>query len=103
LQELGLEITELNALTGLPEDRNGGLCLDLGLLQAKHSNIFQHSHCANSEVIVEWRALTVILLDGIAETMREKLKSLLTPAVIKLAIKAVTAWLDKRSRSALNP
>ncbi|HCF28672.1 MAG TPA: DUF1688 domain-containing protein [Cyanobacteria bacterium UBA11049] len=28
LQELGLEITELNALTGLPEYRNGGLCIN---------------------------------------------------------------------------
>ena len=73
LQELGLEITELNALTGLPEYRNGGLCIDLGLLQAKHSDIFQHPHSADSEVIVEWRALTVILLDRIAETVRQKL------------------------------
>lgn len=73
LQELGLEITELNALTGLPEYRNGGLCIDLGLLQAKHSDIFQHPHSADSEVIVEWRALTVILLDRVAETVRQKL------------------------------
>lgn len=73
MQELGLEITELNALTGLPEYRNGRLCLDLGLLQVKHSNIFQHPHCADSEVIAEWRALTVILLDRVAETVREKL------------------------------
>ncbi len=73
LQELGLEITGLDALTGLPEYRNGGLCLDLGLLQAKHADIFQHPHPADSEVIVEWRALTVILLDRIAEKIREKL------------------------------
>jgi hypothetical protein len=73
LEELGLEITELNALTGLPEYRNGGLCIDLALLQVKHSDIFQHPHSADSEVIVEWRALTVILLDRIAETVRQKL------------------------------
>lgn len=73
LQELGLEITGLNALTGLPEYRNGGLCLDLGLLQVKYPNILQQPHSAGSEVIVEWRALTVILLDRIAEVVREKL------------------------------
>ena len=73
LEELGLEITELNALTGLPEYRNGGLCLDLGLLQAKPPDIFQYPHSADSEVIVEWRALTVILLDRIADTVRQKL------------------------------
>jgi hypothetical protein len=73
LQELGLEITGLNVLTGLPEYRNGGLCIDLGLLQVKHPDIWQKSYSADSEVIVEWRALTVILLDRIAEAIREKL------------------------------
>ncbi|HEY9658120.1 MAG TPA: DUF1688 family protein, partial [Allocoleopsis sp.] len=66
LQELGLKITDLDELTGLPEYRNGGLCLDLGLLQAKHDAAFSQPHSVDSEVIVEWRALTVILLDRIA-------------------------------------
>jgi len=74
LQELGLEITGLDALTGLPEYRNGGLCLDLGLLQPKHPNILQHQHSVDSEIIVEWRALTVISLDYIADTIRSKLR-----------------------------
>lgn len=73
LQELGLEITGLDALTGLPEYRNGGLCLDLGLLQTKHPAVLQERHSAGSEVIVEWRALTVILLDCIAAAVREEL------------------------------
>jgi len=74
LQELGLEIVGLDDLTGLPEYRNGGLCLDLGLLQAKHSAIFQHAHSVGSEIVVEWRALTVILLDQIAATIRQQLE-----------------------------
>jgi hypothetical protein len=73
LQELGLEITGLDDLTGLPEYRNGGLCLDLGLLQAKDLNVFQQAHAVDSEIIVEWRALTVILLDRIAEEIRNQL------------------------------
>jgi Protein of unknown function (DUF1688) len=73
LQELGLEITGLDALTGLPEYRNGGLCLDLGLISVKDSQILRSPHPVSSEVIVEWRALTVILLDRIADTVREKL------------------------------
>ncbi len=73
LQELGLEITELDDLTGLPEYRNGGLCLDLGLLEAKNSAVFKEHHLPGSEVIVEWRALTVSLLDTIAATIRQKL------------------------------
>ncbi|MDK3155118.1 URC4/urg3 family protein [Kamptonema cortianum] len=74
LQEIGLEITQLNALTGLPEYRNGGLCLDLGLLQPKSNRILEQAHQVDSEVIVEWRALTVILLDKIAQVIREKLQ-----------------------------
>ncbi|WP_315790142.1 URC4/urg3 family protein [Fischerella sp. JS2] len=73
LQELGIEITNLDALTGLPEYRNGGLCLDLGLIKAKHPDIFSQPQSVASEVIVEWRALTVILLDQIAATVRTKL------------------------------
>lgn len=73
LQELGLEITGLDALTGLPEYRNGGLCLDLGLLETKHPDILQQPHSTESEIIVEWRALTVILLDQIATAIRQKL------------------------------
>jgi hypothetical protein len=73
LQELGLEITGLDALTGLAEYRNGGLCLDLELLCPKHPEILLKPHPVASEVIVEWRALTVMLLDRIAGTVREKL------------------------------
>ncbi|NMF65446.1 URC4/urg3 family protein [Brasilonema octagenarum] len=73
LQELGLEITGLDVLTGLAEYRNGGLCLDLGLISPKHPEILLQSHSVASEVIVEWRALTVILLDRIAATVRDKL------------------------------
>ena len=73
LQELGLVVAGLDELTGLPEYRNGGLCLDMGLLQAKDAAIFEQSYLPGSEVIVEWRSLTVILLDKIAATMREKL------------------------------
>ncbi|MBD2435692.1 URC4/urg3 family protein [Nostoc sp. FACHB-110] len=73
LQELGLIITDLDALTGLPEYRNGGLCLDLGLISIKDPDIFHSSHSVGSELIIEWRALTVILLDEIAATVRQKL------------------------------
>ncbi|NER45525.1 MAG: URC4/urg3 family protein [Symploca sp. SIO1A3] len=73
LQELGWEITGLDELTGLPEYRNGGLCLDLGLLEVKDTAILDQPHLPGSEVIVEWRALTVCLLDRIADAIRQKL------------------------------
>ena len=73
LQEVGLEITHLDDLTGLAEYRNGGLCVDCGLLEPKHSRVIRDRHRPDSPVIVEWRALTVILLDQIASTIRQKL------------------------------
>jgi len=73
LQALGLTLTELEALTGLPEYRNGGLCLDLGLVQVKDPTLLQQVHTPGSEVIVEWRSLTVILLDKIAAVLRDNL------------------------------
>lgn len=73
LQELGLEVVGLDELTGLAEYRNGGFCVDIGLLQAKDLAIFDESYLPGSEVIVEWRSLTVNLLDKIAGSIREKL------------------------------
>lgn len=73
LQDLGLTITDLDALTGLAEYRNGGLCVDMGLLQPKHEGVLGDRHLPSSEVIVEWRALTVVLLDRIAAAIRSQL------------------------------
>ncbi|MEO0533951.1 MAG: URC4/urg3 family protein [Cyanobacteria bacterium P01_A01_bin.123] len=82
LQDLGLTLTDLDQLTGLAEYRNGGLCLDIGLLQPKQPNITTQSHRPESPVIVEWRALTLVLLDQIADTLRQTLN--LSPAELPL-------------------
>lgn len=73
LQELGLTITDLDQMTGLPEYRNGGLCFDLGLLRLKDEQLLQLHHAPGSELIVEWRSLTVSLLDRIANKICQRL------------------------------
>ncbi len=99
LQELGWEITGLNDLTGLPEYRNGGLCIDLGLIEVKRPNVLRSPHPVSSEVIVEWRALTVIMLDRIAEKIREKLD--MTPKELPLVkILQGGTWLAGRKIAA---
>ena len=70
LQDHGLAVDELDALTGLPEYRNGGLFLDAGVLVPRHGAVLAQPHDATSELVVEWRALTVCLLDRLAEAMR---------------------------------
>eukprot|EP00903_Cladosiphon_okamuranus_P015737 g14525.t1 len=72
-QVAGLVLTDTELMTGLPEYRNGGLLLDMGLLQAKHAEVTEKPHSPEEEVIVEWRALTVCLLDEIAAALRKKL------------------------------
>lgn len=67
LEEFGLQVTELNQLTGLPEYRNGGLLLDLGVLTWRDPAAAQTGHEPNEPLIVEWRALTVCLLDLIGQ------------------------------------
>ena len=60
-------------LTGLAEYRNGGLFVDGGVLVPKHESVVTEAHGPGSEVIVEWRALTVALLDRLAERVRDQL------------------------------
>ncbi|MFL5257865.1 MAG: URC4/urg3 family protein [Rhodopila sp.] len=73
LQSAGLAVVELDSLTGLPEYRNGGLLIDTGALRVKDRALLQTSFAAGDEPIVEWRALTITLLDRIAEQIRRRL------------------------------
>ena len=73
LQEAGIAVTELDALTGLAEYRNGGLFVDTGVLRPKHPGVIGRAHRPDSETVVEWRALTVSLLDRLADRVRDKL------------------------------
>lgn len=103
LQDLGLKIIDLDQMTGLPEYRNGGLCLDLGLLRLKDPKLAEIPHAADSELIVEWRALTVCLLDRIAVTIRNKLD--LTPESLPLVkvLQGGTWTAGRKIAAALRP
>ncbi len=69
----GVQVRGLDALTGLPEYRNGGLFLDAGVLTFKDTAVMQAQWKAGDEMIVEWRALTVALLDELAPLVRAEL------------------------------
>ncbi|MEA2841354.1 MAG: hypothetical protein QOF41_2684 [Methylobacteriaceae bacterium] len=74
LQAAGVRVTDIDALTGLPEYRNGGLFIDLGALVPTEPSALDRTHTVDSLFIVEWRALTVALLDDIAERVRARLE-----------------------------
>jgi antitoxin (DNA-binding transcriptional repressor) of toxin-antitoxin stability system len=69
----GVAVKGLDQLTGLPEYRNGGLLLDGGVLSLKSAEAAQYPHHPREEFIVEWRALTVALLDELASLVRVQL------------------------------
>ncbi|OJH36302.1 URC4/urg3 family protein [Cystobacter ferrugineus] len=73
LEEGGLQVTGLEELTGLPEYRNGGLLVDGGVLVPRDERLFTDAYKPGSEPIVEWRALTVALLDEVGQHVRERL------------------------------
>ena len=73
LQAAGLAITDIDGLTGLPEYRNGGLFVDMGVLTLRNPAMAGAANTVESLLVVEWRALTVALLDRIAPLVRARL------------------------------
>lgn len=72
LEAAGVVIDGVGELTGLPEYRNGGLFLDGGVLELVEPSAAGREHEVSSDLVIEWRALTVALLDRVAELVRQQ-------------------------------
>ena len=79
----GVAVTGLDALTGLPEYRNGGLLLDAGVIVPRDATMLARPMTPDDPWIIEWRALTVALLDELAPLVRALLG--VTESVLPLA------------------
>ena len=73
IEQAGLKVTHVDGLTGLPEYRNGGLLIDMGVIVPRAPLDPAVPYEVGSELIVEWRALTVALLDRLREATRRQL------------------------------
>ena len=73
LEAAGLPVAEIDGLTGLAEYRNGGLFIDCGVIEPRDPALLRRPLDGLSEPVVEWRALTVALLDRLASRVRERL------------------------------
>jgi hypothetical protein len=73
LQWSGIEVVDIDGLTGLAEYRNGGLFVDTGVLKLRNPDDERIAHPVDSAVVVGWRALTVALLDELAPMVRDRL------------------------------
>ena len=103
IEEAGVKITDVHQMTGLPEYRNGGLILDRGLISLRNPAQFEKPHAPDSELIIEWRALTVVCLDRIAAQVRAKLH--LTEADFPLAkvLEGGTWWAGRMAAKEKRP
>jgi len=70
----GIQFDHLDDLTCLAEYRNGGLLVDSGVIVPKKETVdLDMTYHVGSEVIVEWRALTIALIDQIADQVRKQI------------------------------
>jgi hypothetical protein len=69
----GVQLHGIDQLTALPEYRNGGLLLDSGAVRLRDPAWAQQIWQPGDELVVEWRALTVALLDEAAPRVRQLL------------------------------
>jgi hypothetical protein len=74
LETAGLIVERLDELTALPEYRNGGLLVDLGVIRPRAPIDLSVKQDVASEFIVEWRALTVALMDSLLDLVRKELR-----------------------------
>ena len=74
LQWAGIGVERLDGLTALAEYRNGGLLVDLGVIKPRKALDLTEKHAVTSELIVEWRALTIVLMDRLLDPVRQRLR-----------------------------
>jgi hypothetical protein len=69
-QAAGVHVTGLEELTGLPEYRNGGLLIDAGVILPLDAEFGTRVRVPGDPWVIEWRALTVTLLDALLPRVR---------------------------------
>jgi hypothetical protein len=96
IEEAGFNVTGVEGLTGLAEYRNGGLMLDSGLLTLKDPSHQSKFWEPSSDLIIEWRALTVLLLDKIGAEVQKALQK--SPQEFPLAkvLEGGTWWAGRK-------
>lgn len=101
LIEAGFELVDIEKLTGLAEYRNGGLLMDRGLISLKDISLLQESHKPGSDLIIEWRGLTVSLLDRIGDEVRQKLGKTAADFPLAKVLEGGTWWAGRKAAKAL--
>ncbi len=99
LLENGTQVTGVEELTGLPEYRNGGLLLDGEILTFKNIKDQELTWGAESDLIIEWRALTVYVLDLIAQEIQNRLGKSPQDFPLAKVLEGGTWWAGRKAAS----
>lgn len=83
LEKAGISVTNVHELTGLAEYRNGGLMVDMNILNPREPAALSKTYSIADPFVVGWRSLTVALLDQLAPLVAAGLG--LKPALFPLA------------------
>ena len=75
LELYGIKFLNKEIMLPLPEYRNGGFLVDIGLITLKDEDYYEKIHNVGSELIVEWRALTLVLIEKIKDGINEYYKN----------------------------
>lgn len=103
LLEAGITITGIENLTGLPEYRNGGLLLDSGVLSFKNPKDSEQTWGPESDLIIEWRALTVFLLDVIGGEVQKRLGKSPQDFPLAKVLEGGTWWAGRKMAAMYRP
>ena len=101
MMDAGLNISGVEKLTGLAEYRNGGLLVDKGLVSLVDESALAKAHKPESDLIIEWRALTIVYLDRIANLVREKLEFSEEEFPLAKVLEGGTWWAGRFAAKAL--
>ena len=100
LQSAGFVVTDIDKLTGLAEYRNGGVLLDRDLISLRDPRLVALSHRPDSELIIEWRGLTVALLDRIGAQVQKKLNKHPSEFPLAKVLEGGTWWAGRKAAKA---
>ena len=95
LVEAGVTVTGIEALTGLAEYRNGGLLLDTGVLVPRRP-LPGLALSPGDPVVVEWRGLTVALLDRLRPRVARELGVAESDFSLGQLLEGGTWWAGRR-------
>ena len=96
LMDVGFRISRVEQLTGLAEYRNGGLFIDGGVISLKDPHLYEISHLPGSELVIEWRALTLVMIDKVAEYIRSKLQKSEVDFPLPKILEGGTWWAGRK-------